>query len=96
MKSALLIFAFLSSLSSYALDLNSCLDREMIKKDELNRLAKDDLLTELQSCLRYPLEEKYYKCEYRAKHQFEKELKRINGIFKLRRKACLKFPFLNE
>ncbi|MDH5580465.1 MAG: hypothetical protein OEY33_01030 [Bdellovibrionales bacterium] len=95
MKSVFLLFALLPLLPSYALDLDSCLEREMIKKDELVREVKDNLVRELQSCLRYPLEEKYYQCEYRAKLRFEKEIEKTNSIFKLRRKACLKFPFLN-
>ncbi len=95
MKYFLMLTVLLSLIPTFArTDMNSCLEREMIQRDELVSKAKDALNRDMQDCLRFPIEEKYYKCTSQAKVKFDNEMERISSVFKLRRRACLKYPFL--
>ena len=78
---------------SFADGYEDCLDRAYGEHQGELDGAKETFTRENQDCFRYPDEEVFYACQFKAKKTFDESVEKATIRVKLASKACLKFPF---
>ena len=96
MKLYLTLILVLISLNTFASSnlYQDCLDLAYIEHHEDAKIAQENLLKETQECVLFPLGDRYYQCQFKARKRFEKVTKKIDSKLKLNKKSCLKFPWI--
>jgi hypothetical protein len=92
MKKLILLLALVSNIS-FADGYDDCLDRAYGEHQGELDTAKEIFTRENQDCFRFPDEEEFYACQFKAKKAFDESVEKANIRVKLASKACLKFPF---
>ncbi|MFI5390380.1 MAG: hypothetical protein ACHQYQ_03380 [Bacteriovoracales bacterium] len=92
MKKLILLLALVSNIS-FADGYDDCLDRAYREHQGELDAAKESLNRENQDCVRYPDEEEFYACQYKAKKTFDESVEKANIRVKLAEKACAKYPW---
>jgi hypothetical protein len=92
MKNTILLLTLITN-TSFADGYEDCLDR--IYREHQGELdsAKETFKTENEDCFRYPDEEIFYACQFKAKEKLDKAVERANIKVKLASKDCLKYPW---